>query len=862
MHLDYGIKTAGPGSNMKVNNMLAKALYDNKAECPDELAFRKGDILMVLEQNVVGSEGWWNCSLHGRQGLAPANRLQVLASSPMDTPLSYGSIGRKESPQNIYQVPTAARSPTASITYEEMDTLYQTPTSSPPLSKDVYQVPASSPAKLFCDRTQSSTNQRLFTLPRASRASNPSPGTGPQSEVYDVPSPQRRGSLLSTRCATPPSARKGSLPALSAESFQQLPYDFPPTPEEAEKLHQQGTTEGNVYDVPPPIRRDFAEKDRDFEPSTPDHYKTLPNPRKSDWIYDIPVSPEKIGMTTTPPSISPERPVLYNMLAERRESGSCYNVLSSYVEGRAGNSQIYDVPPVQKKQSFSSQPVYDVPTSRDMPILRPNGNYDVPPNYLINKMEQQSSKEIIYDIPKGSPTAPNAGSQSVRNSGYETQIYDIPPPLPRDNKSSCLSLEQDRLSVASTESRGSTFSMSSSTSMDSFSASSSSDESAKEVTLKLDVAIERLSQLQHRVASAIASLMIYVSSKWRFQEYLEENLEEIHRSVDSIKESLAEFLDFAQGVKWNAVHLTDTNLQIKINKQLHIITDSYQILLETREALNKCKWSLGVLVVTKPQTSPDALDRFVMVARTIPEDIKRFVSIIIANGKLLFKNNSENNEAKSPKPQEQSLPWSKTEMKEKDTTYPRVKQTEGRGNVDITIRNAIEECEYVHLQKKEEFEKILNLTLHRRMSNKQQLEEKASKPSYRNSNQRTPDSTNNKGVLSEHCRLYFGALQKATSVFNNSLGNNQPPEVFIGHSKLIIMVGQKLVDNLCRQVQENDARNDILCRSSQLCTLLKNLAVATKTAAIQYPNPAALQDLKEQANQLAQETQQFRASLD
>lgn len=42
-------------------------MYDNIAEAPDELAFRKDDILTVLEQNTAGLEGWWLCSLRGRQ---------------------------------------------------------------------------------------------------------------------------------------------------------------------------------------------------------------------------------------------------------------------------------------------------------------------------------------------------------------------------------------------------------------------------------------------------------------------------------------------------------------------------------------------------------------------------------------------------------------------------------------------------------------------------------------------------------------------------------------------------------------------------------------------------------------------------
>ncbi|OQR74594.1 breast cancer anti-estrogen resistance protein 1-like, partial [Tropilaelaps mercedesae] len=60
------------------NNCLAKALYDNHAESPEELEFQKGDMLTVLEQNPNGLQGWWLCALRGRQGIAPGNRLRLM----------------------------------------------------------------------------------------------------------------------------------------------------------------------------------------------------------------------------------------------------------------------------------------------------------------------------------------------------------------------------------------------------------------------------------------------------------------------------------------------------------------------------------------------------------------------------------------------------------------------------------------------------------------------------------------------------------------------------------------------------------------------------------------------------------------
>lgn len=102
---------------MSVSTVLAKALFDNTAESPEELAFRKGDILMVLEEQ-AGGPGWWLCSLHGRQGIAPANRLRLLQTAPLPSedsvylspgpPLSRtGVSGSAEDIDGVYRSPSA-----------------------------------------------------------------------------------------------------------------------------------------------------------------------------------------------------------------------------------------------------------------------------------------------------------------------------------------------------------------------------------------------------------------------------------------------------------------------------------------------------------------------------------------------------------------------------------------------------------------------------------------------------------------------------------------------------------------------------------------------------------------------------------
>ncbi|NWV44603.1 CASS4 protein, partial [Grantiella picta] len=805
---------------------LAKALYDNKAECSDELAFRRGDILTVLERHVPGSEGWWRCSLHGRHGLAPANRLQLLPAAPASPrpPPARGEPTEPPAAHNIYQVPSV---PALSATYEKMEGWVQSPArASASPAQAVYQVPALA-AQLLSERTKRSTHQHLFTLPRACRASAPNI----RAEVYDVPSRQCHESLLTQQSgATPPSTRKSSALGRSTESFQaeqkQL-YNIPSNPEKAGAGSQKESPAGNLYDVPP--KRELDDSENKSQKKCWGHYNTLPNPRKSEWIYDIPVSPENSGFKLNSAGQCGEKQVLYDIPPAR------YKAQTTTTEAKVGNPQLYDIPPTQRKLTLAEIPLYDVPSSRDALPLPYNGSSEVPPSLLAAKAENHISEENVYDIPKGLPSAGHCRKEMENSDGSGDKARGASPHLSVDAK-----LEKDSLCVSGVDSRSSTLSSSSSSSAEFFSTLSPSPEAVPEIKLELEAAIETLTRLQHSVSSSIASLMIFVSSKWRLQEHLEKSLEEIHRAVDHIKVSMGEFLAFAQGLKGNASNLTDNHLQARIKKQLEILMNSYKILTETREALNNCSWSLEALVLKKPQSNPDDLDRFVMVARTIPEDIKRFVSIIIANGKLLFRKNEKEQETKQSKVEPECkmakpIPMPRrVEIESLQRNAPQ-KPSQSWVPSEKPEENATEDCDYVQLQVLPCAKKTVN-------------------PSRQDPARKIP--------LPEPGRLCFAALHKALGVFTTSLSNQQPPEIFISHSKLIIMVGQKLVDSLCQETQERDARSDVLHCSSRFCSLLKNLALATKNAAIKYPNAEATRELQDQTEELAKYIQQFRAMME
>lgn len=143
-----------------LQTLLARALYDNHADCSDELAFSRGDILTIVEQNVPESEGWWRCLLHGRQGLAPANRLQVLRETPADRPcplLPRGPDTDLTSSGAPYQVQDLISPPPQGPVYEPMRSWVEGPS---PATAQVYELPESpSSARIICEKTLSFPKQ-------------------------------------------------------------------------------------------------------------------------------------------------------------------------------------------------------------------------------------------------------------------------------------------------------------------------------------------------------------------------------------------------------------------------------------------------------------------------------------------------------------------------------------------------------------------------------------------------------------------------------------------------------------------------------------------------------------------------------
>uniref|UniRef100_A0A8C9WK54 Cas scaffold protein family member 4 n=1 Tax=Scleropages formosus TaxID=113540 RepID=A0A8C9WK54_SCLFO len=701
----------------------------------NELAFRKGDIVTVMDLNVPGSHGWWKCSLHGRQGLAPANRLHLLNLLQVEV-------------QNPYQVPSMCR-PSPSQTYEPMDRNYKVPFAHQLASRGLGPSP----------KSQSSQG---LEMPISSYKVRPSP----HAEHYDVPPQTRR-----------------------------------------------------VYDIPMSLVTDAEHKPACGGSST------LPSPRKSEWIYDVPVSPEKPagdqGSYGTMPVKGPARP-------------------------------LYDTPP----RAWPALPLYDVPKPSTSPkqsldkegppcVIPQVGVYDILP----------SSRSLGTPACAVPPFAQEKPRYEGTGSSQRRRVPLPPVQKPRGKTDSVPAPTlapggPEQANDVKAERQGSPLARS----------RSSSPEPTREVTLSPEEASRQLSGLQEAVCQAVPRLMVFVSSRWRCREHLARHVDEIRAAAEDVADATARFLRFASDVRGNARRLTDANLQARLQRQLSILEDSGLILQQAVESLSASGWYLDALAQDVPPPTPDQLDRFVMVARTVPEDIRRLVSILNANSKLLFKQT----------PKEPDPPGGSSQT---DTGSDR------QGDQQIGDSGG-EDSDYVHLQVgKQEVEAGRYIcrsmsngfgyahTSHTHFQNRLSHTGSRGTGAYPGTQGRkaggggdTP-RTGRQSTLSEHCRLYFGALQRAISAFASSLLEGQPPDSFIDRGKLVIMVGQKLVDTLRREAPGNPAANqDLLCKSTHLCALLKNLALATKDAALQFPNSAALQAALEVARDLAQHAQLYRLS--
>ncbi|XP_006864152.1 PREDICTED: enhancer of filamentation 1 isoform X2 [Chrysochloris asiatica] len=640
-------------------------------------------------------------------------------------------------------------------------------------------------------------------------------------------------------------------------------------------------------------------------------------------IYDIPPSHSLQGVYDIPPS-SVKAPVFSVPVEEIKPQGvydipptkGMYTSPPSACKDAAGlRGKEYDFPPPMR-QAVRPEGVYDIPPANTKPVgkdLHLKYHCDVPGAAELTSRKHQSmslnhtpaaltppagTQNDAYDIPRGVQfLEPPAENSEKANPEERDGVYDVPLHNPADTKGSQDVVDGiNRLSFSSTGSTRSNMSTSSTTSKESsVSASQSQD---KRLLLDPDTAIERLHQLQQTLDMGVTNLMALVTSDWRCYGYMERHINEIRMAVDKVDLSLREYLLFAKGALANASCLPEPTLHNKMKRELQRVEDSHQILGQTSHDLSECNWSLNILAINKSQNKWDDLDRFVMVAKTLPDDAKQLTTTINTNAEAVFrqgpgtfhlKNGPENimNSTEYPaggshkaQVHNKALPAGLGKDKPPDC-----------GSSDGSETSWMDDYDYVHLQGKEEFERQQKELLekeniikqnkmqlgHHQLSQFQLLEQEITKPvendiSKWKPSQSLPATSNSVGAQDrqllcfyyDQCETHYISLLNAIDALFSCVSSAQPPRIFVAHSKFVILSAHKLVfigDTLTRQLAAQDIRNKVMNSSNQLCEQLKTIVMATKMAALHYPSTTALQEMVHQVTDLSRHAQLFKRSL-
>nr|XP_017514405.2 breast cancer anti-estrogen resistance protein 1 isoform X2 [Manis javanica] len=825
-------------------NVLAKALYDNVAESPDELSFRKGDIMTVLERDTQGLDGWWLCSLHGRQGIVPGNRLKILVGMHDKKPAGPGPPATSAQPQPGLHAPAAQYTPMLPAAYQpQPDSVYLVPNPSK-TQQALYQAPGPSPQFQSPPAKQTTTfSNKMPHHPFPSPAPDlyqmpPGPGS-PAQDIYQVPPSAGIGHDI---YQVPPSMDARSWEGTKPPAKVVVPtrmgqgYVFEvPQPEQDEydiPRHLLAPGSQDIYDVPP-VRGLLPSQYGQEVYDTPPMAVKGPNGRDPSLdVYDVPPSVEKGLLPSShhavydiPPSVSKDVP-----------------------DGPLLREETYDVPPAFAKAKPFDPTRHPLVLATPTPGLLPAEDvYDVPPPapdlYDVPPGLRRPGPGTLYDVPREQVLAPEAAD----NNGANHSVYAVPPPAEREAPA-----DAKRLSASSTGS-----------SRSSQSASSLEAAVPGREPLELDVAVEALARLQQAVSATVAQLLDLAGSAsgcggWRSApEPQEPPAQDLWAAVIAVQGAVHELLEFARGAVGNSAHTSDRTLHAKLSRQLQKMEDVYQTLVAHGQALDNGRGS--------PGATPEDLDRLVACSRAVPEDAKQLASFLHGNASLLFRRTKapvpgpEGGGSLHPNPTDKA---SSIQSRPLPSPPKFTSQDSADGQYESSEGGWMEDYDYVHLQLKQ-FER---------------LEQEVSRPidhdlaSWTPAQPLAPGRTGGLGPSDrqlllfylEQCEANLTTLTNAVDAFFTAVATNQPPKIFVAHSKFVILSAHKLVfigDTLSRQAKAADVRSQVTHYSNLLCDLLRGIVATTKAAALQYPSPAAAQDMVDRVKELGHSTQQFRRVL-
>ncbi|XP_074644670.1 breast cancer anti-estrogen resistance protein 1-like isoform X2 [Tubulanus polymorphus] len=855
---------------MLIYTCLAKALYDNVAETPEELEFRRGEVLTVVQRDYNGIDGWWLCSLRGRQGLVPGNRLKMISGM-----YDAGSEGHRNSldsatrninnevltPQKVGNVFVYDKQPTPVIGGGDYDVPprrnspmhHQTPNrqTQPMDSQGNYDVPPTSQRKSV--ESNPDTNQMYDVLPSQKHRN---------SEGYD----SNRSSVMSTGsgASMSTSASNTSFKGQGHAGSDRSSFGFEVVPQE-------------VYDIPRPARKICAEENTTIlQQQSPSQKQQITD------LYDV------------PPALR---------LKDDLDSG-VYDSLP------ASKTHIGVDRNVTTKVSVQSD---ECPKTSVIKI--DDHDYDLPVDGATG-----SSRSARSGDPDTYDTLPNKSLVGGRaQKGEMGSVYDIPPqvtkdvPL-RDNAQCLLEGLEEQIRRMSTSS------------YDSSRSSDLPNIPYDELPIELDAAMDLLVKVQQDLTTATTRLLGFINSSWRKRANLEPVIYDVRQACVHFLSCLTEFVSFGQGALANSTRAADKNLVRKLYKSLQPILECHQTVSKAVKNQENVNWSVPELVQDVIDLkSEDDLTLIMTCARNVSIDLRTLVSVIQGNSSLLFKRVLKNDEfisdgvrlrCNSPNRsgiQDRPLPTPPSKMRalnaslntsigavepdvplSSSTPIKSVRSKENALDDDNDYENDSREWladDYVQLEWKEKMERKLLEKRQREAQERansqtenisidfdksgikdaltpqqkvqfEKVEEESLKPVDTNvpiteepaqcKNSPVSESgltTKDKQLLefySNQMVTHAGLLTNAIEAFLNCIEYNHPPKIFVAHSKFVLLNAHKIVyigDTLTRSLNHLEIKNKVMLCANHLCECLKQTVLATKHATFSYPSVTAVQEM-------------------
>ena len=405
-------------------------------------------------------------------------------------------------------------------------------------------------------------------------------------------------------------------------------------------------------------------------------------------------------------------------------------------------------------------------------------------------------------------------------------VYDVPPQVSRDARTTdTVDSGSQRISSGSD-------------------CSGKSDvETGTGLPLELYSASDMLAKLQQNVHCSLEKLVNFDAVSSPTKTLSNERFQEGENIIDRLSETLREFVKFSEGSTVNASKQGNEKLANTLRKHIKPVISTQQIVANT--------WNSAL---ANKDEAMDMIKQLANITKPLDDNVRHLANLIQTNANLIFVKNNTNvtnqkyheDDDKTPVQEKPCDPSNESAFLE-DYDYVKL---ESRESVDREHKQ-MKESLPVNLRKS--YDNLVKQS-HSLVDNDHQriLQANSNTGAAANTANLKPTSVNRLDANDRQVLQFYGNqadlhiqhLNTAIDAFFLTIEENQPPKVFIAHSKFVILSAHKLVfigDTVHRNVVNTEVRTRVLNSSNALCDGMKNTVAAAKRAAIQFPSVTAVQ---------------------